>query len=154
MISHGVCLVLGQLQLVRSSLIVSMLLQTALFNSFLWLSSIPLHLCTSSSVSIHQLWDIWIVSMSTIVNNVAMNIQHYVSFWIIVLFGYMHRSGIAGSYDNSIINFMRYLYTVFQQWLCQFIFPPDFSSILIFLALMAEDAPGRCALIKNIEKLK
>jgi len=66
----------------------------------------------------------------------------------------MPKSGIAGSYDNSIINFMRYLYTVFPQWLYQFIFPPDYSSILIFLALMAEDAPNRCALIKNIEKVK
>ena len=41
-----------------------MLLQMALFHSFLWLSSIPLYICTISSLSIHLSMDIQVVSMS------------------------------------------------------------------------------------------
>ena len=36
-----------------------------------------------------------------IVNSAAMNIGVHVSFWIIVLSGYMPGSEIAGSYGNS-----------------------------------------------------
>ena len=37
-----------------------------------------------------------------VVNNAALNIGVHVSFLIIVLSGYMPRSGIAGSYGNSV----------------------------------------------------
>ena len=40
-----------------------------------------------------------------IVNSAAMNIRVHVSFWIMVFSGYMPRSGIAGSYGNSIFSF-------------------------------------------------
>ena len=40
-----------------------------------------------------------------IVNSAAVKIRVHVSFWIIVLSGYMPRSGIAGTYGNSILVF-------------------------------------------------
>ena len=39
-------------------------LQLTQMHSFLWLSSIPLYICTMSSLSIHLLIDIYVVSMS------------------------------------------------------------------------------------------
>ena len=41
-----------------------MLLQMALFHSCLWLSNIPLYICITSSLSIHQSMDIQVASMS------------------------------------------------------------------------------------------
>ena len=80
-----------------------MLLQMAMFHSFLWMSSILLykyvpHLFIHSSVAGH----LGCFHVLAIVNSVAMNIGVHVSFQtrVFVFPGCMPRSGIAGSYGN------------------------------------------------------
>ena len=51
-----------------------------------------------------------------IVNNAAMNIGVYMSFSILISSGYMHRSGIAGSYGGFIPGFLGNLHTIFHRF--------------------------------------
>ena len=62
---------------------------------------------TTLSFSIHQYMDIYIVSMSDIVNIVAVNMEVQISFQDsdFIFFVYIHRSGIAGSYSSSAFHF-------------------------------------------------
>ena len=95
--SYGVCVSLSVLlHLVGESLVPSMLLQMALFCSFLWLSSIPSciythHILIQSTVNGH----LCCFHILAIVNCAAMNMRVPVSFSRNVLSGYMPKSGIA-----------------------------------------------------------
>ena len=93
-----------------------MLLQMA-FRSFLWLGSIPLclyggcgctHIC--SFVNGHG----GCFHVSVIINGTLVDIAVCVSFQIMFSFGYMPRSGVAGSYVSSVCNFLRIKYFIFD----------------------------------------
>ena len=78
-----------------------MLLQMALFHSFVWLGKIPLFI--HSSLDGH----LGYFHVSAIIKSAAMNMGVQISFQIrvFVFSGCMPRSGIAGSYGNSIFSF-------------------------------------------------
>ena len=93
-----------------------MLSQKLRFPSFLQLSRIPLCKCTTAFLSTHLLMGTWCFHIWTIVNNAVVNIRMRIFFWINVsgFLGYIPKSGITGSKDRSIFNFLRYLLTAFH----------------------------------------
>ena len=63
-----------------------------------------MYIYTTSALSIHLLTDLQVVSKQCLfVNSAAVNV--HVSFQTVVLSECMHRTGIAGSYGNSILVF-------------------------------------------------
>ena len=65
-----------------------------------------------------------------VVSSDARSIEVHVSFWIIVSSGYMPRSGIAGSYGNSVFSFLTSLHSVFYSGNANWTFLPTFFHIL------------------------
>ena len=82
-----------------------MLLQMALFHSFLWLSNIPLYICTFFFIQSSLDGHLGCFHVSAIINSTAMNIGMHVSFWIMAFPRYMPKSGVAGSYGSLIFSF-------------------------------------------------
>ena len=90
-----------------------MLLQMALFHSFLQVSSILLYISQLLYLFTCQ-WTLRTFHVLSIVNSAAMNIGVHFSSQIIVLSRYIPRNGIIGSYSNSFFNFLRNLHTGFH----------------------------------------
>ena len=78
--------------------------------SFLWLSSIPLYICTTTSVN----GRLGCFHVLAIVNSAAMNNGIHVSLSILVSSGCMPRSRIAPSYGGFISSFLRNFHTIFH----------------------------------------
>ena len=76
------------------------------FYSFLWLSNIPLCICTTSSLSISSTDEhLGYFHVLAVVNSAAMNTGVHVFLELWFFSGYMLRSGTAMSYGSSVSSF-------------------------------------------------
>ena len=105
-----------------------------------WAESWSFHGVSSSSFSIHADGHLGCFHVLAIVNSATMNTEVHVSFLIraFVFSGYMPRSGIAGSYGNSVFSFSMVVVVVWSLsrvqllqlyglWPTRLLCPQDFS---------------------------
>ena len=75
---------------------------------------VPLYIWTTSCLSIICQWIFRLFPCLGFVNSAAMNIWAHVSFWVIVLSGYIPGVGLLGHVATLIFSILRKLHTVFQ----------------------------------------